>query len=71
MSGLWEQRDRFQVNDDTTLDEVVIDRWLHVEEMDRHGGNGKRHWWVRLGDQEFDIESTRRGYTIYSRGDDT
>lgn len=67
MSSLWRHRDRIEMNEDTTIDEVVIDGWLHIEAMDRHNGTGKRYWWVRLGDREFDIESTRNGYAVHPR----
>jgi len=32
------------------FDELVIDEWLHLEQMD------DRKWWMRLGDARLDIE---------------
>lgn len=39
-----EETGPFQVENRGTLDEVVIDHWLHLEQMD------DRLWWMRVGD---------------------
>lgn len=36
--------ERFEVENEGVLDEVVIDRWLHLEQMDEN------EWWMRVGD---------------------
>lgn len=40
-------RERVRAENLGTFDEVVVDGWLHVEQMNR------REWWVRLGGETF------------------
>ena len=35
---------RVALKNEGTIDEVVVDHWLHLEQMD------ERLWWMRLGD---------------------
>ena len=39
----------------TVLDEVVIDQWFHLEQMDT------RHWWLGIGDVHIHIWIGRDG----------
>ena len=42
------------------FDEIVVGRWLHLEQMD------KNYWWMRLGDQEADIKVDTKGRATVS-----
>ena len=35
--------------DEGTFDELVVDHWLHIEQMDT------RNWWMRVGDVELSV----------------
>lgn len=50
-------KDAFEVKDrrDLCFDELVIDHWLHVEQMD------KRMWWMRVGDVVLWVTVQRSG----------
>jgi hypothetical protein len=39
----------------TQFDELVVDDWLHIEQMDT------RVWWMRVGETTFDIRIDRKG----------
>lgn len=45
----------FSVENEGVLDEVVVDQWMHLEQMD------ERLWWMRLGDARLLIEIDERG----------
>lgn len=57
----WAWRDRVScdadvvVNYPSELDEVVIDDWLHLEQM------SKREWWLRVGDYTINVWVGERG----------
>ena len=38
-----------------TFDELVVDRWLHLEQM------STRHWWMRLGPLHVNVVVGERG----------
>ena len=38
-----------ELEGDGVMDEVVVDHWLHVEQME------KRAWWVRIGDARIQV----------------
>jgi hypothetical protein len=37
---------KFEMEDQGVFDELVIDRWFHIEQMDN------RVWWMRVGNSE-------------------
>lgn len=42
----------------SVFDELVVDRWLHVEQMD------SGLWWMRLGGTHFNIRVDRDGRAV-------
>jgi hypothetical protein len=46
------------------IDEVVIDGWLHLEQMDT------RRWWMRVGDLHINVHLRTDGSTRVSAGID-
>jgi hypothetical protein len=45
--------------DRTVFDELVIDRWLHLEQMDVDT------WWMRLGPLDISVQVGRNGEALY------
>ncbi|MFZ5446664.1 MAG: hypothetical protein ACOZQL_42145 [Myxococcota bacterium] len=41
---------RIEAENDGIFDELVVDQWLHLEQMDDDT------WWMRLGDARVDIK---------------
>jgi hypothetical protein len=50
-----EKGDTVEVANRGKLDEVVVDEWFHLEEMDQN------QWWMRLGDIRATITKTENG----------
>jgi hypothetical protein len=48
-------RDRFDIENQGIFDELVIDDWFHIEQMD------DRCWWVRLGQNTTFVKIDRKG----------
>jgi hypothetical protein len=48
-------RCRVNVENVGTFDELVVDGWIHVEQMSR------ARWWVRLGDRTFWVRVGKDG----------
>lgn len=42
-------RSQFHVGNKGVFDELVVDHWLHIEQMD------ERCWWMRVGDADITI----------------
>lgn len=66
--------EKVEVADQGVLDEVVIQPWLHLEQLD------EREWWMRLGDARILINiaadgqvqvDVERGYYHEVRGETT
>jgi hypothetical protein len=45
----------FEAHDEGVFDELVVDDWLHIEQMDR------REWWMRIGDARVFIRIAEDG----------
>lgn len=43
------------------FDEIVVGRWLHIERMT------DRHYWMRVGDREFDVFARGHDGTVEVR----
>lgn len=41
---------KFVVSDHGTFDELVVDQWLHIEQL------GDRTWWMKVGDVRLEVE---------------
>jgi hypothetical protein len=40
---------KVEVENDGIFDELVVDDWLHIEQMDENA------WWIRIGDARIDV----------------
>jgi len=49
-----------QISDAGEVDEVVLGKWLHVENLDRDV------WWVRVGDMRMDVRIDEHGNATVS-----
>lgn len=62
---------RYKPSDRVTLDEVVVDEWLHLEQMDHRAYwlcLGKMHFWIALDrDGKAEIMITDDGDGLTSR----
>jgi hypothetical protein len=45
-----EEAGTFEAENRGRFDELVVDRWLHIENMDTHV------WWMRVGDAQIMVE---------------
>jgi hypothetical protein len=45
----------FEVENQGSFDELVVDGWLHIEQMDANV------WWMRVGDASINVTYPRTG----------
>ncbi len=45
----------FEAQDQGVFDELVVDDWLHIEQLDA------RVWWMRIGDARVRVEVSQDG----------
>lgn len=51
----WEEGVPLELQNRGTIDEVVVEEWLHLEQMDEH------LWWLRVGDARIMAERDADG----------
>lgn len=54
----WNQGEKVQFQNIGTFDELVVDGWLHIEQMD------KRVWWMQVGDARIVVHIPTKGEPI-------